>query len=188
MSHPLMQSKGFKPRKGAVLVCATCGGEFYLPPSRVSGGPQYCSNKCQWASLKTNKPLNCLHCGNKFYVSRSQEKARNRGCCSKKCRERHYAKRGEQSHFWRGGVSSEDRRIRYSARMKEWRLAVFERDGYKCQNCGAQGGDGTDVKLHAHHVKEFAHYPELRFEVDNGLTLCRTCHYGTHHAHKRGDA
>lgn len=57
-------------------------------------------------------------------------------------------------------------------RYVEWRTAVFVRDDFTCQRCGARGGD-----LQAHHVKSWARYPELRFEVANGMTLCRRpCH------------
>ena len=53
----------------------------------------------------------------------------------------------------------------------EWRNAVYERDDYICQDCGAAGG-----KLNAHHIKEWSLHPELRFDVDNGITLCFDCH------------
>lgn len=66
--------------------------------------------------------------------------------------------------------------IRASEEYKEWRKAVFERDDYTCQLCGAHG-----VRLNAHHKKPFATYPELRTETDNGITLCESCHKKVHH-------
>ena len=38
--------------------------------------------------------------------------------------------------------------------------------------CGNVGG-----YLNAHHIKKFSEYPELRFELSNGMTMCRDCHY-----------
>jgi hypothetical protein len=54
-----------------------------------------------------------------------------------------------------------------------WAAMVKERDG-KCTNCG----DAND--LHAHHIKPYSRYPELRLNVDNGTTLCSLCHRKHH--------
>jgi len=80
-------------------------------------------------------------------------------------------KRGPQSGNWRGGISSEHEIIRGSNKNKEWRMNVFCRDGFICQNCGASG-----VYVEAHHIKPFSKYPEFRFDIDNGITLCVKCH------------
>lgn len=54
-----------------------------------------------------------------------------------------------------------------------WREAVLSRDGYKCVTCHSVD------HLEADHVKPFALYPDLRFNVDNGQTLCHACHVKT---------
>jgi len=35
-------------------------------------------------------------------------------------------------------------------------------------------------KIVAHHLKLFSEFPELRFSVDNGIVLCRSCHLKVH--------
>jgi 5-methylcytosine-specific restriction endonuclease McrA len=81
---------------------------------------------------------------------------------------------GEKNHFWRGGTTDINTKIRISNEYKLWRQSVFERDKYTCIWCG-QVGD----KLHADHIKPFCDYPELRFAIDNGRTLCIECHKKT---------
>jgi 5-methylcytosine-specific restriction endonuclease McrA len=81
-------------------------------------------------------------------------------------------RRGAASPSWRGGITPENQRIRLSKEMQEWRSRVFERDNYTCQLCKRRG-----VVLHADHIKPFAVFPELRFDLDNGRTLCVPCHY-----------
>lgn len=67
-------------------------------------------------------------------------------------------------------------RIRCSVEYDRWRSMVFERDGYTCQCCGAKSQAGTSVSLRAHHLESFASNESLRFDVDNGVTLCDNCH------------
>lgn len=57
-----------------------------------------------------------------------------------------------------------------------WRKAIFERDNYTCQECGVRSGNGIEVKLNAHHIKSWSEYPEFRYELENGITLCLDCH------------
>ena len=50
---------------------------------------------------------------------------------------------------------------------------VFKRDEYNCAICS--GGAG---RLEAHHIRPWISYPDLRFDVANGITLCDICHRG----------
>lgn len=86
---------------------------------------------------------------------------------------------GERNVNWRGGVTKANHAIRSSVEYKIWRRAVFERDGYTCIWCGVRSSKGVKVVLHADHIKQFAYYPELRFAIDNGRTLCEECHKTT---------
>ncbi len=86
---------------------------------------------------------------------------------------------GVKNPNWKGGVTPIHQAIRNSPEYKLWRKAVFERDGYKCVWCGVKTGLGKDVILQADHIKPFAYFPELRFAIDNGRTLCIDCHRTT---------
>jgi hypothetical protein len=55
---------------------------------------------------------------------------------------------------------------------KKWRKAVYKRDGYKCRwpNCSLKR------KLNAHHIRTWANFPGLRFDIENGISLCSYHH------------
>lgn len=84
--------------------------------------------------------------------------------------------KGENNPKWKGGITPEHKRIRKSPEMSVWRNNVFERDCYSCQYCGYDKGH----IIRAHHIFPFAEYPDLRFVVENGVTLCERCHILAH--------
>ena len=58
----------------------------------------------------------------------------------------------------------------------EFRKAVRKRD---CNECRYPGCKSTKY-LHVHHIKKWASHPSMRYDVTNGITLCKKCHDVTH--------
>jgi len=100
---------------------------------------------------------------------------------SKESREKHSKSiKGDKSHFWKGGLTSKNKLIRGSIEYRLWREAVFSRDNWTCQKTRIKGG-----KIHPHHIQNFAQYPELRFAIDNGITLSEKSHREFHKIYGR---
>mgnify|MGYP001601648778 CR=1 FL=1 len=79
----------------------------------------------------------------------------------------------KENHWnWKGGITEPNHALRTSILYKEWRESVFERDNYKCK---INSSDCVH-EVHAHHILRFAEYPELRFDINNGITLCENHH------------
>jgi hypothetical protein len=83
--------------------------------------------------------------------------------------------RGEKSRLWKGDISTENEKIRKGIDFRLWREAIYARDNWTCQKTGIKGG-----LLHPHHIQNFAQYPELRFAIDNGITLSKEAHEAFH--------
>jgi biotin operon repressor len=81
---------------------------------------------------------------------------------------------GKLNSNWKGNLVSDEVRERRSYIAKKWRKQVTERDDHKCQKCGSRD------KLHAHHIKEFKDHPDLRWDLNNGITVCVFCHEKIH--------
>jgi hypothetical protein len=80
---------------------------------------------------------------------------------------------GDKHWNWKGGIYPVHLAIRKSLEYKLWRKAVFTRDNFTCIWCNQKGD------IEADHIKTFSQYPELRFAIDNGRTLCNKCHKTT---------
>lgn len=65
-----------------------------------------------------------------------------------------------------------DRRKSYDQRYKDWARRIKNRDLWKCKinNKDCSG------RLEAHHIVPWSQAPELRYEMSNGISLCRYHH------------
>jgi len=94
---------------------------------------------------------------------------------------------GELHYAWSDGCSTLNKSIRQMTKNRKWIDQVKTRDG-KCLKCG------SNSLLEAHHVVPLAEILELHnissvdgakdcdelWNIINGMTLCRECHYKEH--------
>ncbi len=93
---------------------------------------------------------------------------------------------GIKHHNWKNGISTLYHKIRTCFEYHQWRLDIFARDDYTCQDCG----DNKGGNLNAHHIEGFANTLELNdistfeqamaceelWNINNGITCCKDCH------------
>lgn len=82
---------------------------------------------------------------------------------------------GKKNINYRHGKSSETVK-RDLTKVNRWRRRVFQRDKHICQHCGYNKGK----ILRAHHIRPWALFPEYRYVLKNGITLCNPCHKWVH--------
>lgn len=91
---------------------------------------------------------------------------------------------GDNGHRWNPFVKIQEK-IRWSKKYCSWRISIFVRDNWTCQECGK-----NKCYVEAHHKKSFAliikennietmaqalKCKEL-WNLFNGVTLCKECH------------
>lgn len=173
-------------------ICQTCGKHFARLPKngcRDWNKRKFCSHKCYSISRKGHLGYwkgKTLSEGTKMKMS---EKRKGRKPMLGKKHSEETKKKiskiqkgkakpwqiGKKNHQWKGGITSENVKIRRSIEYRLWREAVFARDNWICQKYGTKGGD-----LQAHHIQNFVKYPELRFAIDNGITFSKKAHKEFH--------
>lgn len=93
------------------------------------------------------------------------------------------AKKGSNNPRWisdrtklqRYQDESKDRR---SSTYNNWRKEVWLRDNFKCKIANPD----CSGRIEVHHILNWKDYPELRYQINNGITLCHA-----HHPRKRVD-
>ena len=81
----------------------------------------------------------------------------------------------ENNPNWKGGITPERMCARSTVEYEKWREEVYKKDWYTCQCCGKS----KNINKQAHHLVNFARNEDLRYDVENGITLCEDCHYTT---------
>ena len=147
--------------------CKICGDWFLYAPHNEG---KFCSLSC---TTKYRNSIIKISESTKIKISKTKTgvKMPEEQRLLIKYRPQNQRWKGENNPSWKGGITSENHLIYGSAKYKEWRKYVLNRDDYTCNMCGKRGG-----KLQVHHIKRFSIYRDLITEKTNGITLCIECH------------
>jgi len=151
-----------------LTICPECGGEKSLYN-------KFCSKSCagKWKYRTINNVKNCLLIG--IYCPQ-------RGIAVGKAKlgKPRFNMRGINNPNWKGGIyGTERQRDMGKVEYIEWRRKVFKRDNFTCCICHEVGGI-----LNAHHIKPWKSFPNERYNLDNGITMCKKCHKEYHKYNK----
>lgn len=132
-----------------------------------------------WANLENKEKMSAKRLKlwqDNGYRSKTMQHLKDKNAIMERAIKNSARYQGISVEEWDGFLTPQQTRIRGSKKYAIWRNAVFQRDNYTCQCCGARSHSGHPVILHAHHLENFAHNKSLRFDIENGITLCYNCH------------
>jgi hypothetical protein len=177
---PLKGIKTGKPSwnktAGVYIDCGHCRKEIRLEPNQV-GKKKFCSKACFFAGRELKGLFEKGHANlvppeKRGHSEKTKEKMREVN--------RKNARYGADNPLWKGGARQKRKQEMIGYKYRDWRSLVFARDNWTCQCCGIRGG-----YLEADHIKPWCAFPDLRYELSNGRTVCRPCHVKLDtHGHK----
>ncbi len=181
------RGKEKKSKKRIFIICPVCGNEFKTTPSLIKRGKKYCSKKCYsifqksligvWKDKKLSdehvQHLKENHVGT---LGKKQSEETKKKISNSMVGIPRLTMRGENHPNWKNGATPTNQKIRGSIEYKLWERIIYNKNNYECPICG----EHRKKKLTAHHILNFSTYPELRFDINNGQTLCRIHHQEFH--------
>lgn len=158
-------------------------------PYTVENIKRYIQNKAlkckllssEYKSNNRHKLYFKCECGNEFKVTWNDFYTSGKTQCG----ECGVKKRSGKNHYDYNPNLTEEERIRRrmvtpGENMRVFRRKVFKKDNYTCVVCGNRSSKGNKVILHAHHLNGYHWYKQGRFDHNNGITLCESCHNSFH--------
>jgi hypothetical protein len=168
--------------------CRLCGKVFKTKSHLLEKGRGvFCGKPCQVRYLQINRGPRSEETKEKLRAYRGENNHRYGKKLTAEHRENIRKSlvgilSGDRHPNWKGGITIPSVAARNGYDYKLWKRAVLARDGHRCIMCG-----GTEPRLHVHHNIHWSECPDVRYDVDNGATLCVDCHQAFHPNRTTGD-
>lgn len=124
-------------------------------------------------------------CGTEWKVTPSNFLGLKTRCPRNEC----CHKRGKEHYRYNPNLTEKDRKNNASRtssiEYRNWKVNVFRKYNRKCLICGTPGVKNNE--LQAHHLYSWDNNPDKRFDVSNGVALCKTHHTEFHNKYVFGN-
>ena len=179
--------------------CCVCAKPLYRRPFEFKKWAKFCCVGCRSAYFKTKEVSPNLELGRQKGTNhlegipknektkQSLSKSLKKYCKEhpEEVKERGKKTRGEKHYLWKGGTTNLNQAVRRLDENRKWARLVKNRDGRKCRLCGSQKNIEADhilplsLILEQHNItnRDEARECEHLWDINNGMTLCRECHY-----------
>ena len=157
-------------RQNIKVKCKWCGKVYFVTKTRLKY-TKYCSKKCfDCAQKEPRKKIKCNNCGKIIIRRIGKLKGHKKHFCCRKCylvfnRGKNHYEYKELKHLTHDGY-----------KLDRWAMDVKKRDGYICRECGCKNSS----YIQAHHIKDVLNNNNLKFNINNGVSLCIKCHAKKH--------
>jgi hypothetical protein len=148
------------PFESFIKFCKECNIQLKLNNSRDIERKNFCSHSCRAKFTKLHLKTDVIKLISLMNTPEANAKK---------------ARKGELNGRWIKDRNALQHRGRFE--NYEWKRKIMICDEYTCQHCKKIGG-----KLEVHHKAPYKLFKNLRFETNNGLTLCSSCHKQLHSA------
>ena len=168
----------FTTNEKVIVKCRICSKEFTTNKDRIKDGRgKFCSRPCYEQDWNKRIPgwnkgqVNTWSIGNQY----------RKGIPNLYWKTHNKEKIGDKNHKWisdRSKLKGHNSQERRSSAYIIWRHEIHKRDNWTCR----LKDDTCKGKIEVHHILSFTNYPNLRHDINNGITLCKK-----HHPRKRKD-
>ena len=129
--------------------------------------------KCECGSIIENVPTSSLTSGS----------TKSCGCYSRELSSKRLTGlTREKNYKWNPDLTDKERESRrYDNRYSDWRNSIYKIFNYTCDVCESKGKE-----LNAHHLHSYRSNKNTRFDLDNGVCICKKCHVEFHRKYGYG--